>query len=254
MRLLILPILYFLSVELILVKPSLFFWVALALAAASILAVFQISKKRRSFSVICPLMFLVGSFLILPLIGGKIIIHFYAVLASIVFWFSFLQLRLFFSSQERLLKISLDLGKSINLVACFLWFSGIYGLYTNFSLPPILVTFLGVLTVSLLGFHFLKLSLFSSTQEKVNHSSGLEFIFILLVIDIAILEILWVLLFWPFFYLTTGAVLVIIYYVALDIWQSRFRKVLSKRLIVNRLILSSVLVTLVLATTKWLPL
>lgn len=252
MRLLILPILYFLSVELILVKPSLFFWVALALAIASILGVFQVSQKRKLFSIICPLMFLVGSFFILPLIGSRLFIHFYVVIAAFVFWLSFLQLRLFFSSQEWLLKISLDLGKSINLAACFLWFSGIYGLFTNFSLSPWLVALLGVFAVFLLGFHFLKLSLFEASEN--NHSAAPRFILALLVIDITILEILWTLQFSPFSYLTAGAVLVIIYYVALDIWQNKFRGTLSKKLILNHFILGSMLVVLVLATSKWLPL
>lgn len=251
MRLLILPILYFLSVELILVKPALFFWVALALAVASILGVFQVSKKKRTFLTICPLMFLVGSFFVLPLIGSKFFIHFYVVIASFIFWLSFFQLRLFFSSEVRLLKISLDLGKSINLIACLLWFSGIYGLYTNFSLPSTLVTFLAVLAVFLLGFHFLKLSLFETSEN--NHSVAPRFILALLVIDIVVLEILWALLFLPFSHLTAGAVMVIIYWVALDIWQGKFRGILSKNFVLNRLVLGTLLVTLVLATSQWFP-
>ena len=126
MRSLIFPILYFLSLELVLVRPSLFLWVALALVVASILGVLQISKRRRLFLAICPLMFLVASFFLLPLIGGKIIVHIYVILAAFIFWLSFFQLRLFFSSDQRLLKKSLDLGRSVNLAACFLWFSVIY--------------------------------------------------------------------------------------------------------------------------------
>jgi len=259
MRLLILPILYFLSIELILVRPSLFFWIALVLVIASILGVLQISKKKRLFSAICPLMFLISSFFLLPLIGGKIIIHIYIILAAFIFWLSFLQLHLFFSSQERLLKISLDLGKSINLITCFLWFSGIYGLYINFYPSIWLVSLAMLLALPLFSFHFLKLSLFtpfSASPQRASQryfSVHKRFILPSLAITLIIFQIFWTLQFWPFAYLTIGAVMVIIYYVILDIWQSKFRGILSKRLILNRLALGGVLVVLVLATGKWMP-
>ncbi len=274
MRLLILPILYFLSIELVLVRPSLFFWIALVLVTASILGVLQISKKKRLFSAICPLMFLISSFFLLPLIGGKILVHIYVILAAFIFWLSFLQLHLFFSSEERLLKISLDLGKSINLITCFLWFSGIYGLYINFYPSIWLVSLAMLLALPLFSFHFLRLSLFtpfSASPQRVDPSTSSgspraesrgdqryfsvhkRFILPSLVITLMIFQIFWALQFWPFAYLTIGAVLVIIYYVILDIWQNKFRGILSKRLILNRLTLGGVLVVLVLATSKWLP-
>lgn len=253
MRLLIFPILYFLSIELVLVRPSLFLWIALALVLATILGVFQISKKRKAFLVICPLMFLVASFFLLPLIGGEILIHIYVILAAFIFWLSFLQIQLFFSSQERLLKISLDLSRSINLIACFLWFSGIYGLYVNFY-PSLWLVSLGALFGGLLlSFHFLRLSLFSRSETSI-YPLPLKFILAIFVIGLSLFQIFWALLFWPFAYLTIGVVLVIIYYIALNIWQNKFRGTLSKRLVLNRLILGGVLVVLVLATSKWFPL
>lgn len=252
MRSLILPILYFLSLELVLIRPSLFFWVALALIVASILGVLQISKRRRLFLAICPLMFLVASFFLLPLIGGEIVIHIYVILAAFVFWLCFFQLRLFFSSEEKLLKNSLDLGRSLNLAACFLWFSGIYGLYINFY-PSLWLVSLGAFFGGLLlSFHFLRLSLFT-TSETSNYLPPLKFVLAVLIISLSIFQIFWALLFWPFTYLTIGVVLVIIYYIALNIWQSKFRGTLSRGLILKRLFLGGVLVALILATSKWLP-
>jgi uncharacterized PurR-regulated membrane protein YhhQ (DUF165 family) len=74
-----------------------------------------------------------------------------------------------------------------------------------------------------------------------------------LVLGFVMAEIVWVLNFWPFGYLTTGVITLIFYYVFWDLVQCHFLNNLSKKRVVANMIIFALMVTMVLSSTRWLP-
>jgi hypothetical protein len=66
-------------------------------------------------------------------------------------------------------------------------------------------------------------------------------------------EIFWVLNFWPFGYLTTSVAGLVFYFVFWDIIQCHFLQKLSKRRIVANMVFLSIIVMMVLSSTRWFP-
>jgi len=67
-------------------------------------------------------------------------------------------------------------------------------------------------------------------------------------------EIVWILNFWPFGYLTTGVISLIFYYVFWDLIQCHFFNMLSKKRVLGHMLIFGFLVAMVLSSTRWLPL
>ena len=74
-----------------------------------------------------------------------------------------------------------------------------------------------------------------------------------LLLALAMVEIVWTINFWPFGYLTAGTIALILYYVLWDLIQSYFLNLLSRRRVVANMIFFSVIITLVLLSSKWIP-
>ena len=74
-----------------------------------------------------------------------------------------------------------------------------------------------------------------------------------LVMGLAIMEISWVLNFWPFGYLTTGVVMLIFFYLLWDLAHSHLLDMLSKRRVAANVVFFGILATIVLVSSKWLP-
>ena len=74
-----------------------------------------------------------------------------------------------------------------------------------------------------------------------------------LVVSLVMAEIAWTINFWPFGYLTSGAVALILYFVLWDIIQKNFLDIIRKKRIIFNLIFFSVLASLVLISSKWIP-
>ena len=93
----------------------------------------------------------------------------------------------------------------------------------------------------ILSYHYL--GILSSDKSKVLTYS--------LILGLAMAEISWIINFWPFGYLTTGAIALIFYYMFWDLAQSYFTEKLSKRKIVINLIFFSLLIGLILLSSRW---
>jgi len=118
-----------------------------------------------------------------------------------------------------------------SVATIFLFNATAYGIYLNFAIPLwILMTMLMAITV-LVSFQY----------------------FYSLVLGFVMAEIVWVLNFWPFGYLTTGVISLIFYYVFWDLVQCHFLDTLSKKRVITNMFFFGVLVALVLSSTRWLP-
>jgi len=125
----------------------------------------------------------------------------------------------------------------------FLFYSTAYGIYLNFNIPLAMFMLAIMLVTALVSFQYL--GVINKDEKNVLSYS--------LILGLVMAEIVWVLNFWPFGYLTTGVITLIFYYVFWDLVQCHFLNELSKRRVVANLVFFGVLVALVLSSTKWLP-
>ncbi len=126
----------------------------------------------------------------------------------------------------------------------FFSYAGSYGLYLNFLVP-----------LYYLMLVYLVITLFASYQYFAiikSDDKKLAWIYSLL-IALIMVEIVWTMNFWPFGYLTTGVIALILYYVLWDLTQSYFLNIMSKKRVVANMVFFSVMIILVLLSSKWLP-
>ncbi|HCO99568.1 MAG TPA: hypothetical protein DIT56_03110, partial [Candidatus Moranbacteria bacterium] len=130
-----------------------------------------------------------------------------------------------------------------SVATIFLFNATAYGIYLNFAISLwILMTMLMAITV-LVSFQYFWL-INDNKKNVLNYS---------LVLGFVMAEIVWVLNFWPFGYLTTGVISLIFYYVFWDLVQCHFLNTLSKKRVITNMFFFGVLMALVLSSTRWLP-
>jgi len=131
-----------------------------------------------------------------------------------------------------------------SVATIFLFYATAYGIYLNFAISLWVLMFMFMLITVLVSFQYFWL-INDNNKNVLNYS---------LVLGFSMAEIVWVLNFWPFGYLTTGVISLIFYYVFWDLIQCHFFDVLSKRRVLVNMLFFGALVALVLSSTRWLPL
>jgi hypothetical protein len=74
-----------------------------------------------------------------------------------------------------------------------------------------------------------------------------------LILALIMSELIWTMSFWPFGYLTTGVIALILYYILWDLIRSHFLNILSKKRVIINLVFFAILIAFMLITSKWLP-
>jgi len=126
----------------------------------------------------------------------------------------------------------------------FFAYASAYGLYLNF-LVPLYVLMLTYFCITL----FVSYQYFSILKPNQERTAWL-YSFLL---SLAMMELIWSMTFWPFGYLTTGAIALILYYMLWDIIQCHFLDILSRKRAISSAALFSFLILLILLTSKWIP-
>lgn len=130
-----------------------------------------------------------------------------------------------------------------NVSTIFLFYATSYGIYLNFAISLWVLMVATIVSTVLVSLQYLVL--ISNDRKKVlNYSIVLGFV---------MTEIVWILNFWPFGYLTTGVISLIFYYVFWDLAARHFLDELSKRRVVVNMVVFLSLGALVLSSTRWLP-
>lgn len=127
--------------------------------------------------------------------------------------------------------------------AIFFAYAGAYGLYLNFLVPlyALMLTYLAVT-------FFVSYQYFSIIEKNKSKVKVYSFLLALFMV-----EIIWSMNFWPFGYLTTGVIALILYYVLWDLTQSYFLNLLSRKRVVANMVFFSVIISIVLLSSKWIP-
>jgi hypothetical protein len=210
-----------------------------AVGLFSIYALRKINQKTGAASL--PLVYSVSAFILQYLIDSPVEKQIFIILSGFLFYFflvSFYRL-----SQYEKDQTARGLVASFLVAGLFFCYSSFYGIYLNFAIPLfVLMLFYAVITGWPSYQYFL---LIEKNKQKVA--------FISLLLALIAGELAWVVNFWPFGYLTTGAIMIMLFYVFWDLAQSYFLNLLSKRRVLANLFLFAVLIGLVLTTSRWLP-
>lgn len=231
---------FFSGLELIAIERDFVFEIA---AFIFLFSVYQGKKIGKSwkFSVL-PGLFSISSVALLYFVGLIYEQQIFILLASMMYYLALL-------GAYRLSKYENDqTAKGMIMAASastvFFTYASLYGIYLNF-LVPLYALMLAYLAVTLLV-SYQHLSLI-----RENNKSQLWIYSFLL--SLAMAEIIWTLSFWPFGYLTTGTVALILYYVLWEVVSLYFSNNLSKKRVMGTAVLFSVLVVVILLSSKWVP-
>lgn len=240
LRLIIFSLLFFAGLELAVFQPRYIFLMAVFLALA---AFFEGRKSGGKWLfAILPAILSFFSVVQLYLIGLVYEQQIFILLVTGMFYLSVL-------SAHRLGQYGQDqTARGMNVAAStatiFFAYASIYGWYLNF-LVPLYWLMLVYLIVTL----FLSYQYFAIIKPD---DKGKVWIYCF-VLSLIMAEIIWTMNFWPFGYLTTGVIALILYYVLWDLVQSHFLNLLSKKRVIANMVFFSIMIILVLMTAKWIP-
>ncbi|EKE16272.1 MAG: hypothetical protein ACD_11C00021G0001 [uncultured bacterium] len=225
--------------SLISVKPVLFF----VLLGVFFLFILNNSLKiGKSWDMVfIPILLYISSIGLSMFVDSDLKKHLFSALSFLVYYSCLLGIQRLKSSKKD--QTARGLIASTAAASIFLFYSFVYGFYLNFTIPLWFVMLLFFSITTLVSYQYF--NLLKEDKKTVWKYS--------LIIGMVMMEISLVANFWPFGYLTTGATMLIFYYILWDLIQSYFLKKFSKRRVIANITIFGSLMVLVLASSRWLP-
>ena len=234
---LICAVLFLAFFQVILISNNLIWYAGFFLLVLSVLGAKKLGGKYV-FSLV-PIIFSISSMILVYLIDAYPIKQTFIIISSVIYYFVFLGIcRLKNYEKDQTAKGIISGGI---FATAFFFYAGFYGLYLNFAIPLWFLMLVFLAITFILSYHYL--GILSTDKSKVLTYG--------LILGLAMAEISWVINFWPFGYLTTGVIALIFYYMFWDLAQSFFTEKLSKKKIVVNLIFFSLLIGLILFSSRW---
>lgn len=232
-------ILFLIILELIAYDDQRIFWLTFLLVGVTLWGVKNILKKFI-FSAI-PVIFAISATAMLYLIDSMIEKHVFIILGSLIYYLSLLGIfRLKIAPQDQTARGMIAASVA---TALFFFYSAVYGIYLNFSIPLWVLMLIFLAVTTLVSYEYF--SIINSNKKAVQNYS--------LILGMLMAEVAWMINFWPFGYLTTGVITLILYYVFWDLTQSHFLNTLSQKRLVANLVFFSLIIGLILTTSRWMP-
>lgn len=213
----------------------------ITLAFIVMIAVSSLKIGRRWEMIPVPIILAVSSVGLMTFIDSDSQKFAFIVLASFVYYFCLMGLYRFRSYQKD--QTARGMIAATAVAAIFLFYASVYGVYLNFSIPLWFIMLLFLIPTTLVSYQYFQL--IEEDKNKVWLYS--------LVIGLVMSELSWMLNFWPFGYLTTGVTMLIFYYILWDLAYSYFLNIMSKRRVVANIVFFGILATIVLMSSRWLP-
>ncbi len=253
----------FIGLQILSERPDLLFYITPALSLILWLGIFWICKNvqfvissERYFFNRIKFPFSITSIhlLILPtmLLLGSILSNFFLffedpILRQMVIFTSFILFYiLIFKLDYNIQNLSILYQNVINIAnffTVFLWCSLIFYIYLYFGWPKWAV----ILSVFIMSF----LIAYQSLLKK-NIPSIISWVYILILVLILI-EITWIITFWPVGYLIGGMVILTSFYVLWGLIQDHIDNKLKLGTVLEYLAVSFIILAIVLGTTRWIP-
>lgn len=240
LRLLLFGLLFFAGLEFAVFQPRYIFLTAVFLALA---AFFEGKRSggRWLFSVL-PAILSIFSTIQLYLIGLIYEQQIFILLAAGMYYLALLSAHRL--GQYRRDQTARGMNAAASVAAIFFAYAGAYGWYLNFLVPLYWLMLAYLIVTLLLSYQYFAI-IKPDDKRKV-------WIYCFL-LSLIMSEIIWTMNFWPFGYLTTGVIALILYYVLWDLIRSHFLNLLSKRRVIANMVFFSAIIVLVLMTAKWIP-
>ncbi len=195
--------------------------------------------NRRFIFTIVPIGIMVSGLALLFFIDSTIKRDIFAISVSIVYYSAFLSIVRMKNNPK---DITAKTFFSIAIISTiFFFFAASYGVYINFDVS--LWIFLTVNVFFLFFVTFASLRIYSKNMHKAFLGSA--------ILSFCMIQIMWMMNFWPFGYLTNASVVIVFYYIMWDILIMIFTETLSKRKVLNNVILGICLLFILLGTSKW---
>lgn len=208
-------------------------------------------KKRRFLPIIILTLVSASHLIFLFTLKDEYLKNLCLGLFSIIFLLALAGINIFFNrrrqTREAEIKfpnLGLNLIKGVILVSVFLWTAGSYGLYLNLELPTHLLMLAILFNVIISVYSLLKIS--PAPQKTLSSFWFYPFLF-----GLTVIELVWVISFWPIGRLTAGAIILANYYIFWNILENRLRNSLNKKVIFSNILFLAAIIILLLSSSQW---
>jgi len=214
-------------------------WIGMVFSLVLMIAA-RITVKKWKYSVL-PILLVPGSVILLFLIDSVSLTRLFAVLSSLVFYFSILAgWRLAHYEKDLTAKAMYNFA-AVAVVFC--WFSAGFGWYLNVAVP-----IWGLMIILAVVAFLVSASSFAVNQIQSDKSLVFSIFLASIVAETVLVQN-----FWPFGYLTMAAIALIIYFVGWEIIINYLLGKMSVRAVVFELFFLAGSVSLILLSTNWYP-
>jgi hypothetical protein len=221
--------------------PSRAFWIVGIFAVAALIGIRTIAQKFRFFLLL--ILLVLGTLLLLPLIDSPSQAKAFMVLSSGIFYLIVLagyRLRRYEKDQTGMAMFNLAA-----LATLFCWYTSVFGWYLNIDMSVWYIMSALLIVTFLVAYS----SVLVNGLDLHRHQRVLYSIFLAYLIAVTI----WIQNSWPFGYLTTGVITLIIYYAGWDAIRNYFQGKLIGRKVTFSLIFLIGTISILLLSTKWYP-
>jgi hypothetical protein len=195
---------------------------------------------RRAVRIFVPLLLVFVVPVLLSLIDNGVNAAIFIAIGSILYYLAFLSLyRLKNAPTDQTAQALLH---ATLMAASFFFFSSLVGIYLNFTLAPAFLMLVVAGVISTITF----VSFLTVSREDKDRN-----VLYSLLVGVLMAELFFVASFWPFGYLTTGSVLMSVYFLFWEIALDAFRNTLSLRKALTRVLSVVAIVAIVLWSSPW---
>jgi hypothetical protein len=237
----ILTLLYLATLWIAYSLPAQFFWISLGFAFVLLVGVKIIAKRFIYYFI--PILLTMGSAFLMPLIDSPAQQKAFIVLSTGVFYLAILgSYRLRKYEKDQTAKAMINLAGIATLFCCF---SSSYGYYLNYDMSVWLIMSIFAFISFLVSY-----SLITINQLGINRHQVFLYSIFLAYLSAGVV---WMQDFWPFGYLTTSVVALIIYYSGWDLVRNHFLGKLTAQKTFFSILFLSVAVAILLLSARWFP-
>lgn len=232
---------YLATIGLISTYPDQILWLEIGFSLITLIGVRIISRRWKYFTL--PFFIIFGSVLLLFLIDSTAEKRTFAVLSVGIFYLTILaSYRLGRYDKDQTAKAMYNLAIFATL---FCWYAASFGWYLNLAVPVwILMVIIAFVTFMLSNVSMRVNQLKINSIQRFSYAIFLAF----LMAQTVLIQNSW-----PFRYLTTGVIALIIYYASWDIIRNYFLEKLTTKKVVFDAVFLLGAVIVILLSSKWYP-
>lgn len=234
---------FYVGLEVVAAKPAVPSWSWYVFAIMPLIVISLLASRRltrRFADAFLPGLLSLTAPILLSLIDHPGERQLFTIISAGMYYFALLGIfRLRHAPKDRTAQAFLN---SSVMAAMFFFYAGLYGFYLNFSFP-----LWGLMLLFFTGTAMTSYVTFIGLERKEPNRVIVYSVLLGLVMG----EMAWVMSFWPFGYLTTGSLGLIFFFIVWDISFDAFRKSLSLKRAVIRLLFFFSLILLLLVSTPW---